>query len=443
MVMESQQREFAKELGLKEVIAIAVGAMIGGGIFTVLGRLAGLAGPLAIFSFLLGGLIAFLTAHSYIKLVSKYPSAGGEFVILRRGFSNQLFGNTIGAMLWLGYSVTIALYAFTFGLYVSEWFIEFSKDFGIYIPLMKFFASIGFEHFLEPRNLDIFTLRRVMAAFAIILFMAINLRGVKETGTIQNIIVSFKLMVLMLVALLGLFFISGQRYIDSWNRAVESTGNELLTVFNGIFVGGAIIFVSYEGFQVIANTVEELKNPSRDVKIGMYLSVVVVCVTYIAVTFVTIGLTDPDPNTGEIGEAALIHAINGIDIAQEISLLGAIAVTIVTLGAIASTTSAINATLLGSSRLAYVMSEWSAFPKRLAKISKKNKVPYLAIILTSIISLGFTFIGKADNIAEVASIIFLGIFLSINIAAVVVYPQERNWISKIAILLIILDIILA
>ena len=121
---EGAHTEFAKELGLKEAISIAVGAMIGGGIFAALGRLAGIVGPAAILSFLFGGIIAFLTANSYYRLVSKYPSAGGEFVILRRGFANPIIGNSIGALLWLGYSVTIALYAFTFGLYTSEFIYD-------------------------------------------------------------------------------------------------------------------------------------------------------------------------------------------------------------------------------------------------------------------------------------------------------------------------------
>ena len=125
MVTEASHTELAKELGLKEALAIAIGAMIGGGIFTALGRVAVLAGPLAVVSFAIGGLISLLTAHSYVKLVGKYPSAGGEFVILRRGFSNPLFGNFIGILLWLGYSVTIALYASTFGAYVSEWFQQY------------------------------------------------------------------------------------------------------------------------------------------------------------------------------------------------------------------------------------------------------------------------------------------------------------------------------
>jgi len=231
------QSEFSKELGLKEAISIAVGAMIGGGIFSVLGRLAGLAGPFAIVSFFLGGLISFLTAHSYIKLVTKYPSAGGEFVILRRGFNNPLIGNSVGALLWLGYSVTIALYAFTFGLYVSEWFYELSHELtGSYIQ------------FFNPRLIDdpnvitnFFSFRRLMAAFAVLLFMVINLKGVKETGTIQNVIVAFKLSVLLLLALVGLFFLNPDRYVASWN-AVDKANGELSALFSGIFVGGSDYF---------------------------------------------------------------------------------------------------------------------------------------------------------------------------------------------------------
>jgi amino acid transporter/nucleotide-binding universal stress UspA family protein len=416
MVTETQtsHTKLAKELGLKEALAIAIGAMIGGGIFTALGRVALLAGPLAVISFAIGGLISLLTAHSYVKLVSKYPSAGGEFVILRRGFKNPLFGNFIGILLWLGYSVTIALYASTFGAYVSEWFHQI-----ITIP------------FFDPNTSDLISFRQLMSATAIFVFMGINLRGVKETGFIQNIIVSFKLFVLLLLAFVGLFFIQPERYLSSMQTVTnDATGiNLALSLFSGIFVGGAIIFVSYEGFQVIANTVEELKDPSRIVPFGMYASVIIVTLTYMSVTFVAIGLID-----GEITETALIQAVE---------FLGPVAVTLITLGAIASTTSAINATLLGSSRLAYVMSDWQAFPKKLATISKKSKVPYLSIIITSVISFSFTALGSGGVIAEVGSIIFLVIFFAINYSVIKIYKDESTLVSKLAVGLILLNLLLA
>ncbi len=407
--------EFAKELGLKEAISIAVGAMIGGGIFSVLGRLSHMAGPAASISFFFGGIIAFLTSNSYYRLVSKYPSAGGEFTILRRGYQDPMVGNIIGMMLWLGYSVTIALYAFTFGLYSSEFLHDLTGNF--------FFAT---------ENTGILSGRRLFAFLSILTFMIINLRGVKESGSIQNLIVVFKLGVLLFVGLLGFIYFQPNKYVPFTldTDPYEFFPKDPLGGFSGVVIGSAVIFVSYEGFQVIANTVEEMKNPAKDVKLGMYISVITVTITYIIVTIATFSLVK-DPHN--IDEAALIQAVE---------FVGPWAVLLVTLGAVASTSSAINATLLGSSRLAYVMSDYEAFPKKLSAISRKTRVPYMAIITTSGISWFFTFFGNAEEIAEVGSIIFLGIYLTINYTVIRVFKNSRNIIAKTAFSLIIIYIIL-
>lgn len=412
---DSAHTEFAKELGLTEAVSIAVGAMIGGGIFSVLGRLSAIAGPAAMVSFFLGGVIVFLTANSYYRLVAKYPSAGGEFTILRSGFKNPMVGNMVGSMLWLGYSVTIALYAFTFGLYTSGFIHELTGN---------DFWDVEIDGFI--------TGRRLLAFLSIFTFMMINLKGVKESGNIQNIIVAFKLIVLLFIGVLGVIYFKSERY-KPFTSNVDPYGffaEDKLGGLSGIIIGSAVIFVSYEGFQVIANTVEEMKNPARDVKIGMYISVVTVTITYVLVTMATFSLVE-DPNN--IDEAALIDAVK---------FLGPWAILLITLGAAASTTSAINATLLGSSRLAYVMSDYSAFPKKLAVIHRSTKVPYLAVITTSAISWFFTFFGNAEQIAEVGSIIFLGIFFSMNFAAIKIFKNDKNWIAKTAVGFISVYIIL-
>ncbi|MHA2249715.1 MAG: amino acid permease [Candidatus Kariarchaeaceae archaeon] len=413
----SARAEFAKELGLKEAVSIAVGAMIGGGVYSVLGRLAGIAGPAAVVSYILGGIIVLLTANSYFRLVSKYPSAGGEFVILRRGFDNPLIGNSIGMMLWLGYSVTIALYGFTFGLYVSE-----------------FLYDITDLSFFDTQSGEILTGRKTLAFLAIFLFMIINLKGVKETGTIQTIIVILSVSVLLIFGLLGIIYFKGERYrpFTVKEDPYQLMSTDVLGGFSGIIIGSAVIFVTYEGFQVIANIVEEMKNPAKNVKFGMYFAVIIVTITYCTVTIATFSLVS---DSTKISDAALMQAVKD-------SNFGIWAVLLITIGAAACTTSAINATLLGSSRLAYVMSDWGAFPKRLAVISKNSKVPYLAIITTSAISWFFTLFGSAKEIAEVASIIFLGIFLSINLSIPKIFPNERNVIAKFASILITIYMLL-
>ncbi len=421
------ETEFAKELGLVEAVSIAVGAMIGGGIFTVLGKLANIAGPSAMVSFLMGGIIVFLTAISYYKLVAKYPSAGGEFVILRKGFENKSIGNVVGVMLWLGYSVTIALYAFTFGLYTSELIFQLTN--------IHFF-ELGFSGLIIGGFNTHITGRKVFAFISIFTFMLINLRGVKETGVVQNVIVLFKLFVLFFIAAVGISVFNPSAYTPFFKdvNPLHPTSGENFGLFGGIgsmIMGGAIIFVSYEGFQVIANTVEELKNPTRDVKLGMIISVILVTITYVLVTLATFSLLDPHKT--KINEAALLQAVE---------FLGYWAVILVAAGAAASTTSAINATLLGSSRLAYVLADYKSFPTSLAKLSKKSKVPYLAIIATSLFSWIFTFFGNAEEIAEVGSVIFLGIFFIVNVAAVKLYPKEKNYLAKAGAILILINLIL-
>lgn len=397
-------QEFAKELGLLETCSVAIGAMIGGGIFSVLGYLATNAGPAGVLAFVIGGSIALLTAHSYIRLSLEYPSSGGEFVFLRRAYSTPLIGDTIGSLLWLGYSVTVALYAVTFGLYASEamyvitGFDSFANDGGG----VKSLGALG----------EFITFGRLMAFFVIALFMGVNLKGVKETGLIQNVIVLFKLGVLLFVAVAGLFFVKKERY-----QPFMPNG------WTPIIVGGAIIFVSYEGFQVISNTIEEMQRPEKDIRRGMYLSIGIVALTYIAVATVAIGLV-----SGEVSDAALIDAV---------AFLGVFGVILITAGAIASTSSAINATLLGSSRLAYTMSDWQAFPKRFAAVSERTKVPYMSIIITSSISFMFTFFGNGEAIAEVGSIVFLLVFLVINLTAWRSFPLARNLTAKFGVVAIL------
>ncbi|MHA2504021.1 MAG: amino acid permease [Candidatus Kariarchaeaceae archaeon] len=403
-VTSEYESELAKELGLVNSISVAVGAMIGGGIFTVLGFLAGFAGPGAVFSFGIGGAIAFFTTFSYVRLAARYPSSGGEFIFLRKTFPNPLIGNGVGVLLWLGYSVTIALYAFTFGIYTTEALAGWTGNHDL------------FEVSGQPELLSI---QRLLSAVVVFVFMYINLRGVEETGLIQNIIVAFKVGVLLFFAIVGLFFVDYDRFTAE-NIAPNGVAN--------IFIGAAVIFVAYEGFQVIVNTAEEMKNPGRDIPLGMLISIIVVSLTYMGVAFAAIGMAD-DPSN--LSEAALIELVTP---------WGWFAVLLITLGAVASTSSAINATLLGSSRLAYTMAQWKGFPDSLAKISEKNKVPWISIITTAAISWLFTFIGDIQSIANAGSIIFLAIFGIVNYTAISEFEGRKKLMPILTAIAIVLYI---
>ena len=400
------ESELAQELGLMNAIAVAVGAMIGGGIFTVLGFLADFAGPGAVFSFLIGGLIAFFTTFSYVRLVAQYPSSGGEFVFLRKSYPNPIIGNGVGVLLWLGYSVTIALYAFTFGIYTTEAFATWTGNHDL---------------FMVSASPELFSIQRLFSALVVFVFMYINLRGVEETGFIQNIIVIFKVAVLVFFAVIGLFFVDFDRFTAE-NIAPNGVP--------AIFIGAAVIFVAYEGFQVIVNVSEEMKNPARDIPLGMLISILIVSVTYMAVAFSAIGMAE-DPS--QLSEAALIELVTP---------WGIFAVLMITLGAIASTSSAINATLLGSSRLAYTMAQWKGFPSKLATINEKTKVPWVSIITTASISWLFTFLGDIQSIANAGSIIFLAIFFVVNVNAINEFEGSKRAMPILTALAIVFYIVI-
>ncbi|MCG3255665.1 MAG: amino acid permease, partial [Candidatus Heimdallarchaeota archaeon] len=112
--------ELSKELGLKEALGIAVGALIGGGVFSVLGIVINNTGPMAFLSFILAGVVSSFTAYSYVHLALRYPKAGGAFIYAQQAFKKKWFSGFLGIILWFGYTFSISLYAMTFGRYLGE-----------------------------------------------------------------------------------------------------------------------------------------------------------------------------------------------------------------------------------------------------------------------------------------------------------------------------------
>ncbi|HEY7255061.1 MAG TPA: APC family permease, partial [Solirubrobacterales bacterium] len=215
------KRAGGRLLGLREASAMAIGGMIGGGIFSVLGVTIDLAGHLAFAAFLLGGLIAALTAHAYARLALHSERAGGPFTYLREE------GHTRAAawVAWLlvaGYVFALAVYAFTFGHYLAH---------ALGLPTIA--ARVGGI--------------AVMAGFA-----AVNLRGVGTSGLIEDVVVFTKLAVLAGIALVGLGMFSGARLAPLDNEGLA-----------GPLLGAAVIFVAYEGFELVPYDYDDLERPRR------------------------------------------------------------------------------------------------------------------------------------------------------------------------------------
>ncbi|MHA1667891.1 MAG: APC family permease [Candidatus Heimdallarchaeaceae archaeon] len=406
----STEVELSRELGLKEALGIAVGALIGGGVFSVLGIVIYDSGPAAFIAFILAGIVSVFTAYSYVHLALRFPRAGGAFIYVREAFKSKWLSGILGIILWVGYCFSVSLYAMTFGWYLGE-VLPIFGDKILFLPLYQVTLSAFIYQILS-----------------VLLFVGLNLLGVKESTRTQNALVFLKISILILYILVGVFAINGSNFTDPY---FFKDG------FFPVLTSSVLIFVSMEGFEILSNSVEEMKNPEKDLPIGMYLSIGIVLILYVSVAVVTVGVLGMHPEL-------LGKNYPPLDKMQEVILtfsasefLGSTGKWIMAFAAIVSAASAINATMLGSSRLSYMLSYEGVIPKAIAKIEPKTRVPARAITLSGFFSIIVILLFNIETVATAASLIFMGIFGAVNVSAIKLIEGKKKIPSIIGAILII------
>jgi len=354
-------------LGLKELIAIGVGGMIGGGIFSVMGLAVGVTGNATPIAFLLGGLLALVMGYSYVKLAVTFHSDGASFTYLEHAFPKHKFiGSITGWIVIIGYIGTLALYSYTFGAYGSE---LLGQSDGI--------------------------IRQLLSVGIILFFMMINLIGTKTLGNTEDIIVYGKIILLGLLAFAGMQSIEAHKTTPLFNHG-----------FISVFMAAALIFVAYEGFQLITNGVRETKEPQKNIARGIYGSIAIVTLIYVLLSIIAIG---------SLSEAELLTAKEyAMAVAVEPSLGNAGRV-LVSIAALLATASAINATMFGASRMMADMASEHEMPPAFS-FRNKQAVPWIAVVTMSILTVIFTYFGSLELIASFSSLTFLLVSLSVNLA---------------------------
>jgi amino acid transporter/nucleotide-binding universal stress UspA family protein len=392
------QISLSRNLNLFDVTMIGVGAMIGAGIFGLTGIAAGEAGPVGLLlAFLFNGIVTSLTGLTYAELGSARPAAGGGFTWAKEALA-RIYGFYAGWISWFSHSVACSLYAVLFGTF----FIELIELGGLHLEEEPILLG------LTPEQLGV----KIVAALAILLFIFINVRGSSETGLVGNIITGFKMIVLALLVFFGL---RAMLNLPNWGGQFLSNPGPMPNGIGGVFLAMGLTFVAFEGYEVIIQSAEEVKDPIRNIPRAIFLSIAVVVVFYLAVAFVSVGAVVQDsglPNwmyLGENGERAMIET------ARAIMPYGAL---IMILGGLASTTSALNATIFSSSRVSFAMGRDRDLPAVFGRIHHLNKTPYWAIWLSGIIIILMAVMLPIADVASGASITFLLLFLMVNIAMV-------------------------
>jgi len=357
-----------EKLGLKELVAIGVGSMIGGGIFSVMGMAEGIAGTATPLVFILGGIIALLAGYNYAKLALAFREDGASYTYIKAAFPRipYLSGLT-GWSVLLGYIGTLALYAYTFGAYGA--------------------AMLG--------GADIYWLKTVLGMGIIALFLFINIRGIRSAGRSEDIIVYLKIVVMTIMGIAGLFFVNPEHFTPVFDHGVA-----------GVFLGGAIVFVAFEGFQLITNSVVESDNPERNIPRGIYLAIAIVTLIYVVLAVTVMGSLD----------AAAIQASHEYAVAEALRpAFGEWGFYLTALAALLATGSAINGTLFGASRMMANIAKDEILPSLFSR-TDSNKTPENALFLMFILASLFVMFGKLGDIVAFSSMTFLIVSLAVSIA---------------------------
>jgi len=360
-----------ERLSLKEVVAMGVGGMIGGGIFSVLGLAIAEAGHAAPLAFVVGGLIALITGMAYVRLGLVFQSDGGSFTYLERAFRQPNVAGLGGWLLLAGYIGTLALYAYTFGVY------------GVALLGGEGEADVAMRHLLE--------------SLILLTFLGINLYGVKASGTSELLIVTVKVLILVLFAVIGMLFIDVEHLTPLFDHGAS-----------GVLLGAALIFVAYEGFELIPNAVNEMEDPQRNLGRGIFGAIVITILVYVLVSLVAVGNLTPE-EIEKYGEYALAAAAR--------PFLGQAGFVLIGLAALFSTASAINATLFGTARLGMVMARERELPAAFAFVRRQNHIPWFSLITITAVTLLFVNLGNLTIIASFSSSTFLIIFFAIHLSA--------------------------
>lgn len=354
------------KMGLWSAVSLGIGGMIGAGIFSILGVAASLAGGAVYLAFLLAGGVALLCAYSYAHLGQTFPSAGGPVEFLLKGFGDGYLSGGFNILLWLGYIFVLALYAKAFAGYA-----------------LTFFASDGGPW-----------VNNGMATLIILLFTGVNFIGVKAVGRSELIIVAFKTGILVLFAGVGLFFIQPDKLsFSAWPK-----------VDNILFAAG-ILFVAYEGFGLITNAAEDLKNPQKNLPRALYLSVFIVIGIYLAVSLTVIG---------NLTVEKIIQAKEYALAAAARPFLGQIGFRIMAIAALFSTASAINATLYGGANISYMMARVGQLPRELER-KIWGKRPEGLFITAAVVILEVNLLDL-EKVALLGSATFLCLYTAVNFA---------------------------
>lgn len=349
-------------LGPVQLIFYSVGVIVGAGVYSVIGSAAGLAHHSLWLSFMVGAGVALLTALSYAEMATSFPTAGAEYVYIRKawpGADGLAFG--VGIVILLGGAATAATVAMAFGGYLR-----------IFVEVPAIVAALA-----------------LLAACT-----ALNLWGLRESSWVNITFTSIEIVGLLIVVAAGVLS--------------EATPPSAPVAEPAVMAAAALLFFVYLGFEEIANLAEEVRNPARDLPLALFVSMGVTTALYVMVAVAVVSMAP----TAELAasDAPLATAIEKVW-PRAGNLLSAIA--------LFATANTVLITLIATSRVAFSMGRDGEIPGLFAGMLKSRQTPWAAAILTFVMAAALVPAGSVKILAEMSSFAALLAFLSVNVVLIV------------------------
>lgn len=377
------KKSLQKALGPFDLTMLGVGAVIGTGIFVLTGIVAAqAAGPAIILSFIFSGIACALTALCYAEFASMIPASGSAYTYSYATFG-ELFAWVLGWDLILEYGLACSVVASGW----SAYFQDLVRGFGIHLPQ----ALSGAYNPAKGSYIDL------MAVVVVFFLSAVLLTGVKESSKINNVMVCIKIGVILLFLAVGIFYVKP----ENWTPFMPYG-------FSGIIKGAATAFLAYIGFDAVSSAAEEVRNPQRDMPIGIISSLAICIVLYVAVSAVLTGMIPyAKLNVGDPVAFAL-RVVHQNWVAGFVSL-----------GAILGITTVLFVMMYGQTRLFFAISRDGLLPKSISKLTEKTKTPARSIILTWLMATVFSAVVPLNQLAELTNIGTLFAFIVVSISVIV------------------------
>lgn len=357
-----------KELGFFGVFSIATGAMISSGIFILPGLAFALTGPGVFISYFLAGLLALVGIFSIIELSTAMPKAGGDYYYINRSLGPFL-GTISGFLSWFALSLKSA--------------------FAIFGMSEIIFIATGFPTMISSVIICLF-------------FVSLNIIGVKEVAKFQISLVASLLILLVLYIIFGVSKVNFSHFTPFLTNGVHS-----------IFATTGFIFISFGGLLKVASISEEIKNPKKNIPLGMIASVVTVTIIYTLLLVITVGILPASEFSTSLTPIADVGKI----------IAGNPGFIIISIAAFLAFITTANAGIMSASRYPLALSRDNLLPQGISKVSKKFKTPALSIIITGLFII-LSLLLPLEMLVKAASVVILTAYVLTNFSVIILRESK-------------------